>query len=137
MARLPALRHCLVAEQVRAEVNGANTLIGFMGVSPHVAFTVKYFPIVMNLSVLLICESGGSAISYDLEVEILGPSGIAFPRTKNTLLNAKDRPTVTCAINFQSFPLLLTGEYHIRLFSEGLLHSDNVFTAYSHENKPW
>lgn len=96
MARLPALRQCLVAEQVRAEINGANTLIGFIGVSPHVSFTVKYFPIVMNLCVFLICDSGGSATSYDLEVEMLGPNGIVFPRMKHTLLNAKNRPTVMC-----------------------------------------
>lgn len=129
MSRLPPFRLCIIAEQVRPEPDGKSTIIGFLGVAPEVVFSVPKFPSLMNVSAFVICGKSSDSSAIDIEVEVLGPAGILFPRTKNTLPQTRPDSNVSCALNFQMLPLVGPGEYHVRIFSEGELHSDSFFMA--------
>ena len=129
MSKLPPFRLCIIAEQVRPEADGRSTINGFLGVAPEVSFAVTKFPILMNVCAYVLCGKASDSLSFDLDVEVVGPHGVILPRTKNTLQNLKPNATVSCALNFQALPFTQPGDYHIKVFSEGELHSDNRFTV--------
>lgn len=70
----PSIRHCLVCEEVRPEVMGKSSILGFYGITPNVNLSIQDFakPI-ERLSFLLICEPGDG--EHKVSVRIEGPKG--------------------------------------------------------------
>jgi hypothetical protein len=129
MSSLPAARHCIFAEQVRSEVGGKSTIIGFYGISPDVTMEFGAFPVRINLCAYLMCDFVIDTHIDKTEVEVFGPASQLLPRTEVPLLPVEKGKTVSCAFNFEGFPVLEAGVYNIKVFSAGVFHSEHSFRA--------
>lgn len=72
----PAVRHCLVCEDLRQEVNRKTTILGFYGITPNVGILVRAFdqPI-GRLAFVLLTEEIKEAGKFKLTPRLLRPDG--------------------------------------------------------------
>lgn len=129
MAKLPPLSSCLIADQLRPELNGKFTILGFYGIAPRVGIYVPSVPAVLPMAAMLICEPTQDAGDFDLELEVKGPDGEdAVKRVRVSGLVSKPSPGQTYAcINFAGIRLEQTGRYALNIWSEGQTHSTSTF----------
>ncbi len=127
MPKLPVLRHCVIAEQIRPEPDGRSTIIGFYGIVPYVSIQVASVPVQVQLSAYLICEPPEEDGEFDINIEVSGPSGILLPRTVAKVSMADKSKTLSCALNLQGMPVKEAGMYTLTVFNGDQLHSSNSF----------
>lgn len=72
----PTISTCLVCEFVRQELGNKSILIGFYGVSPHVAVTVQNFKLPVQLC-LVFCGGPGEG-HFKIDLKLKAPNGQEF-----------------------------------------------------------
>ncbi len=71
----PAVEYCVVCEDVRPEIAGKSTIIGFYGLLPEVELSVgDLTKPIDRLAFMLICSAGGSG-TYEIVPQLLNPRG--------------------------------------------------------------
>lgn len=77
----PEIKHCVIADAVRAEDSGKLTVLGLLGITPDVAFSVATFDQPVVLTFLLFGGIGNGR--FKVAVQVLDDSGHApLPRTE-------------------------------------------------------
>jgi hypothetical protein len=115
----PSIRHCLVCEEVRPELMGKSSILGFYGVTPNVNLIVQDLtkPI-ERLSFLLICEPGEG--NHKVIVRIEGPNGetvFTAPEADFSFPPSQQPVNVVIGIAPVQFPT--TGRYRFVLVVNG------------------
>lgn len=125
----PAIRHCLICEDLRQEVGGKSSILGFYGAAPHVAIIVGNFnrPIQQLMFVLLAAPTA-EASSHEVSLRILSPKGelVGEERPPKSLTLEKPAGQTQLLLAFgvrnmtfteagdHSFVLLVDGREHFR-----------------------
>jgi hypothetical protein len=117
MAKLPALRYCLIAEQLRPEANRKMTILGFFGISPDVEIKVPHFPAALTLAALFLFEEAASDGTTKIEVSVSSSSGFLFPITQGPdLVQMEKGRGASIAMGFQSLPIREPGRISINVY---------------------
>ena len=85
----PTISACLVCEFARQELGNKTILIGFYGVSPHVAVVIQNFKMLVQLC-LVFCGGSGEG-HFKIELKLRAPNGQEFhaPSIETDLLRQK------------------------------------------------
>jgi len=115
----PLIRHCLVCEEVRPEVQGKSSILGFYGVAPNVNLVIQDpAKRVERLSFLLICEPGEG--DHKVSVRIENPRGepiLTTPEADFSFPPAPQPVNLIIAIAPVLFPMV--GRHRFVLFVRG------------------
>jgi uncharacterized protein DUF6941 len=130
----PPIRHCLICEEVRPEMGGKSTLLGFYGIAPDVNLVVPDIakPI-ERISFLLVSDVGPGKYRITLRIEapngevLLSPPEAEF-EVPGQLQPARFMNTVL-AVN--SIQFKGTGRHKFKLLVGGKEHFETSFDVTS------
>jgi hypothetical protein len=107
---MPILRYCIVADDVRLEIQNKASIIGFYGIAPNVNISVAYpdRPIA-RMAFLLGSGSSVPVGSYRTRLQILNPQGTnLLDDTQEPIVSEVTTPTGINAVVY-CVPLPLSG----------------------------
>jgi hypothetical protein len=126
----PQIRHCLVCENVRPELNGLTTMVGFYGVAPDVTIKIPDFAQPLPaLAFLLIGNEGGEG-DFELQFRLSDSTAntiVEPPASRVRLPVGSDRLNMGVMVTGLKLPR--PGRYSVSLLVNGLVHFQTTFDA--------
>lgn len=119
----------ILAEDVRVEISGKATLVGFLGVSPWVTIGVP-FPTLPLPQLSFLCLSGDPVEigEYSIELRIFDPSGEPFLSPLTHTLSAEKSAPLAAIFQLGGLPLKGVGKYDLRFAVNGKPDTMGAFT---------
>lgn len=123
----PDIEACVICEDVRRELGGMSTLLGFYGLAPNVDIVFKDIKLPLDrISFFLIGGAGEG--NFKISFELLTKDGTSFVKTpEGTILiePTKRKTFLIFSLANQKFPE--PGTYKIRLNVDGSAKYENTF----------
>jgi hypothetical protein len=123
----PKIRHCIVCEEVREELNRKSTLLGFYGVTPEVEILLQDFRLPVGRLAFFLVGGPGQG-SFDVSFKVSGDGGDVVPRTPNMRLvieGAAKGYNLTFGLGPIRFPK--PGRYRFTVFIDNQVCFEDTF----------
>ena len=112
------VKACMICDDLRPELNGKATIVGFGGILPIPKIAVSGGKTIPQLTFVFVLEPGAS--SSEVVMQITGPDGNTMTKSPNAgPINIGPTSAMNLAITTRNVRFANEGDYTIRLTSEG------------------
>ena|SRR5437867_3595226 len=126
----PAIRHCLLCEDFRPEINRKSTIAGFYGITPHATILVRELekPIGRLLFLLLLEESEDTK-EYKLTPRLIGPDDEKIVDALNLDVKLSKGSALQLAFVMMGVTFRRAGRHTLSLLIDGKEHYRTEFAV--------
>ena len=126
---MPIFNLCLVADDVRIEIDKKASIIGYYGRLPHAHIQVDRPDLpIYKLAFLFISAESVAAGRYSVRLSVVDPSGRELMESEEAVSTDAVPGILNTIISCLPFPLTGTGEYRITAIVNGVADFSSTLT---------